>query len=323
MPTLHEVSEVARLLATVLAGEPVTHGALTVIPLLAPNLDDPDWLTLEEAGERARVTEVSEAGSVPFLKVANGADQPLLLLDGEELIGAKQNRVLNTTVLVAAHTEVTIPVSCVEHARWGYRGRQFRPGDASLYASLRARKAAHVSQSLRAGRGHRADQGEVWALLADRASQLRVDSATGAMRDVYARHQPDLTAARQALAAQPGQIGALIYIGTRWVGIDLLAGPRLFGRAWPRLCAGYVADAIGRKPEPWQQLDAGAVLQELVRGQAEPAPAVGLGEEYRLGSGRLAGAALVAEARVAHLMVFPADEGAGAADGAETPEVNQ
>jgi hypothetical protein len=323
MPTLHEVPEVAQLLATILTGEPVTHGALAVIPLLAPNLDDPDWLTLEEAGERARITEVSEAGSVPFLKVANGADQPLLLLDGEELIGAKQNRILNTTVLVAAHTEVTIPVSCVEQGRWGYRGRLFRPGDASLYASLRARKAAHVSQSVRAGRGHRADQREVWAHLADRASQLRVNSATGAMRDVYARHPTDLTEARQALAAQPGQIGAVIYMGTQWVGIDLLAGPRLFGRAWPRLCAGYVADAIGRKPEPWQRLDAGAVLEQLVRGQVEPAPAVGLGEEYRVGSGGLAGAALVAQGRVVHLMAFPAAEGAGASDCAQTPGANQ
>jgi hypothetical protein len=96
--------------------------------------------------DRARLAEVSEASSVPFLQVANGADRPLLLLNGEELIGAKQNRILNTTVLMGAHTEVTIPVSCVEQGRWGYRGRQFRPGDASLYASLRARKAAWVSQ---------------------------------------------------------------------------------------------------------------------------------------------------------------------------------
>ncbi len=164
MPTLNEVPEVAKLLATLLTGDPVTHGPLAVIPLLAPNLDNPDWLTLDDLtppsprwgegrvrGEtaRARVTEVSEAGSVPFLKVANGANPPLLLLDGEELIGAKQNRILNTTVLVAAHTDVTILVSCVEQGRWGYRGRQFRPGDASLYASLRARKAAWVSQSVR------------------------------------------------------------------------------------------------------------------------------------------------------------------------------
>ena len=106
--------------------------------------------------------------------MANGTDRPLLLLDGEELIGAKQNRILNTTVLVAAHTEVTIPVSCVEQGRWGYRGRQLRPGDASLYASLRARKVAWVSQSIRAGQGHTADQGEVWAHLAGRASRTLV-----------------------------------------------------------------------------------------------------------------------------------------------------
>ncbi len=321
MPTLHDVPEVAQLLASVLTAEPVTHDAIAVIPLLASNLDDPNWLTLEEAGDRARVTEVSEAGSVPFLTVANGADRPLLLLDGEELIGAKQNRILNTTVLVAAHAEVTIPVSCVEQGRWGYRGRQFRPGDASLYASLRARKAGRVSQSLRAGRGHMADQGEVWAQLSVRASELDVASPTGAMRDLYARHESDLAAARQALAAQPGQAGVLVYIANRWAGLDLLAGPRLFGRAWPRLCAGYVADAIGWKPAPWQRLDAGAVLNELSGSQAERAPAVGLGEEYRLGSAGLAGATLVAERRVAHLMAFPG--ATGASEGLGSPHVNQ
>jgi hypothetical protein len=115
-------------------------------------------------------------------------------------------------VLVAVHAEVTIPVSCVEQGRWGYRGRRFTPGDASLFASLRARKAARVSQSLRDGRGHMADQGEVWDQLADRAEELQVDSPTGAMRDLYVRYDTDLGAARQALAAQPGQVGALLYI---------------------------------------------------------------------------------------------------------------
>jgi len=266
---------------------------------------------------------VSEAGSVPFLQVANGADRPLLLLDGEELVGAKQNRILNTTVLVGAHAEVTIPVSCVERGRWDYRGRQFRPGDSSLFASLRARQAGRVSQSLRAGRGHMADQGEVWAQLACRASELDVASPTGAMHDLYARHEADLAAARRALGAQPGQVGALVYMGTRWVGLDLLAGPGLFGRAWPRLCAGYVADAIGRQALPWTRLNAGAVLEALAQNQAEPAPAVGLGEEYRLGTAGLAGATLVAQGRVAHLMVFPASEAADASEGPEAPEVNQ
>ena len=65
-------------------------------------LSEPPWLTIAEAGDRVRITEVDEAGVIPRLTVANMAEQPLLLLDGEELVGAKQNRVLNTTALMAA-----------------------------------------------------------------------------------------------------------------------------------------------------------------------------------------------------------------------------
>jgi len=57
MPTPKEVPEVAKLLATILTGEPITHGALAVIPLLAPNLDDPTgsrWTIYPlPSGERA------------------------------------------------------------------------------------------------------------------------------------------------------------------------------------------------------------------------------------------------------------------------------
>jgi hypothetical protein len=63
---------------------------------------DPGWLTLAEAGLAVTIEEVNEAGAVPTLRLTSTADRPVLLLDGEELIGAKQNRVLNTTVLVAA-----------------------------------------------------------------------------------------------------------------------------------------------------------------------------------------------------------------------------
>jgi ARG and Rhodanese-Phosphatase-superfamily-associated Protein domain len=135
MPTLNEVPEVAQLLATILTGEPVTHGALTVVPPLAPNLDDPDWLTLEEAGDRARVTEVSEAGSVPFLRVANGADRPLLLLDGEELIGAKQNRILRGPGSIAQR----FPLMCSSSRAPNELGHRWRkpqkPGTCQIWPS--------------------------------------------------------------------------------------------------------------------------------------------------------------------------------------------
>jgi hypothetical protein len=50
----------------------------------------------------------------------------------------------------------------------------------SLFASLRAKKAAWANQSLRARRGLMADQSAVWEHLTDRASELDVASPTGA-----------------------------------------------------------------------------------------------------------------------------------------------
>src|SRR5688572_21752252 len=120
MPMVAEVGPISKTLGNILTGAPVTHGALTVIPLLGPLLSEPEWLTLGEATGQVRITEVNEAGSVPTLTVENLGERPILLLDGEELLGAKQNRILNTTVLVAAHATVEIPVSCVEQGRWGY-----------------------------------------------------------------------------------------------------------------------------------------------------------------------------------------------------------
>jgi hypothetical protein len=305
MPHVAEISPIARTLGNILVGEPLRHGALTVVPMLAPMLAEPEWLTLAEAGDRVQVTEVEEAGSVPNLKVANMADRPLLLLDGEELVGAKQNRILNTTVLVAARTETTIPVSCVEQGRWGYRGRHFAPGDASLFASVRQKKAAWVTRSIRAGRGHIADQGGVWDDLASKAAEHSVASPTGAMRDFYQRYEEEMAEARRQLAPVPGQIGSLVYLSGRWAGMDLLAGPSLFERVWPRLCAGYAADAIRRKPSDRLTPSPSAVLRRLSGCPVEAAQAVGLGTEYRLAGPRTAGAALIADDRVAHLMAFP------------------
>ena len=174
-----------------------------------------------------------------------GADRPVLLLDGEELVGAKQNRVLNTTVLVAARSTVVIRLSCVEQGQWAYRSRHFAAADTSLFAPLRAKKAARVSAAVRERGQHLSDQGEVWEDLAEPARTYGVESPTEAMHAVYERYAADVAAARSALEARPGQVGALVFLGGRWAGLDLLASPGLFATAWPRLCAGYAADAIG------------------------------------------------------------------------------
>ena len=108
-------------------GEPACYKNLAVFPLFGSRLRQADYLTLDEALEQkcSEVTEVSEGGSVPELKFVNSGARPVFLLDGEQLIGAKQNRVLNLSILVAGGKTIIIPVSCVEAGRWRHSTRDF------------------------------------------------------------------------------------------------------------------------------------------------------------------------------------------------------
>src|SRR5262245_54870896 len=93
----------AETLARVRVGEPINVRNLTIFPLFSEQKQTQSYLTLDEALAKgvAETTEISEAGSVPELRFRNRGDLPVLLLDGEELTGAKQNRVLNLSILVA------------------------------------------------------------------------------------------------------------------------------------------------------------------------------------------------------------------------------
>jgi hypothetical protein len=282
MPPLGSIRVVSSLLDGLEVGPPARYGALTVVPLLAPGEAEPDWLTLAEAGAAVTIAEVGAAGEAPALSVTNAADRPVLLLDGDELAGAGQ---LNGTILVGAHATLRVPLSRVEQ---GYRGARLHPGDASPLALARARKAVRVSAVLRELGGPPGDAGA---------------SPAGPIRGSY-RRADDIAATCRALALRPGQVGAAVSVADRWAGLDLLPTPGLFARAWPTLCAGYAAEGLGRRPSSATP-DVRALLARLAALPAEPAPAVGLGEELRIATQDAAGAALVIGDRLAHLMVFP------------------
>ena len=107
-------------------GQPLRRGAISVFPLFSDTERSVPYRLSEEAfaDQTIIVEEVDEGGSVPDLRVRNTGDERVLFLEGEELVGAKQNRVLNTSVLVAAGSKLKIPVSSVEQGRWRYRSRR-------------------------------------------------------------------------------------------------------------------------------------------------------------------------------------------------------
>jgi hypothetical protein len=183
------MSIIKEVIGRVRVGAPVVHENMTMYPLyhlysLADRGNvDPDYIVLDEAlaSGLAHVTEISEAGSVPELKFVNESDKAVLLADGEELIGAKQNRILNLTILVASRTETKIPVSCVEAGRWAARSAKFASSPRMHYSAGRAAKVAQVSASL-SGTGQRhSNQMAIWHDIAEKMDRLGSISPTSAM----------------------------------------------------------------------------------------------------------------------------------------------
>ncbi len=289
-------------------GEPVRFRNLTMFPLLGETARDVDYVVLDEAAEHdyVRITEVTEGGNVPELRLENTGQKPVLLLDGEQLVGAKQNRVLNLTVLAPAGKTIAIPVSCVEAGRWSYDSPVFKASARTHFAEGRARKAASVSASMASGLGRYSDQVEVWDGIAAKAMRMDSDSPTAAMERVFERHESSLGEYLSALAPAEDQAGAMFAVGARIVGMDLFDHPATFGKLFRKLLSGYAVDALEQEDAGYYAELRGAqhFLDRVAAGEPASYPAVGLGTDFRYHDETLTVAALARDEALVHLCAF-------------------
>lgn len=293
-------------------GNPVVFRNLTVYPLIGDASIPADYLTLDEAMEQkcSSITEVSQSGSVPELKFINSGNRWIFLLDGEELIGAKQNRILNLSILVAAGKTLVVPVSCVEAGRWQHRSRQFHAAPRTQYAEGRARKMAQVSESMRATGGRQSNQSAVWNDIREKSARFVVDSETSAMSDIFEKEAVHLEDYVISFPVLDGQSGAVFAIDDRVVGMELFDAPETFRKLFPKLLRSYGLDALDRarsNPSGKQRCSveqAMNFLRQVAAAKAEEFPAVGEGIDLRLSSLNLTGAALAANHHIIHLSAF-------------------
>lgn len=297
-------------------GEAIRHDRMALFPVFPrPDASAPagralSYRTLEQAiaDGSVRVTERPSA-SVPELLVQNTGPTLVLILDGEEIIGGLQNRVVNTTFLVGAKTEVVLPVTCVERGRWQRTSAAFRSGESTYY-HLRRSKHQQVTASLRLSGKPVANQQEVWAEVAERETSTGSRSLTGAMHEIYRTRAPDLGEYEAAFSYAVGAIGLLVALNGQVAGGDVFdqAGPAQ--ALWPKLVRSYALDALEGEPgRVVSREDALELLGRLRRARAEVYPSLALGEEVRLEGERAVGSGLVYQGTPVHISLFRTDGG--------------
>ena len=302
-------------LESIRLGSPQVHRTITAFPLFLSFEAGPDYLTLDQAMATGnfRVTEVSQSGSVPSLNLVNRCGRSVLVLDGEELLGTKQNRVVNLSLLVPDGFEGPIPVSCTEQGRWRPTSEQAHASDVLMELKARRSKAESVSASLERSSSYDSDQMQVWGHIQKLQNKAAYLSATAAMHDVFVAREKEVAAALEAMPALPGQHGVLVFVGGKPAGFDLVSRSEAYAFLHAKIVRSYALDAVLEAPRE----SAAASLEEghhffrvaaACPGQSHRS--VGLGETVRFRGSGVAGAALVETGFLIHAAFF----GEGSAD---------
>jgi hypothetical protein len=284
---------------------------LTLFPLFPRNTPpgDPDYMLLEDAIAQGKVqiTELPSGGSVPELSFTNWAELPVLLVDGEELVGAKQNRVLNLTILAPARQTIVIPVSCVEAGRWDITNSALKPSGHVMYMGLRGKRVSQVSQSIRFTGSRSSDQAALWKDIADRSERLGVASPTRAMSAIYEQHAHFVEEFDRAFTWQTGQIGVAFAMGGDIVGLEVFDHPEVMRKFLGKLVRSYALD-LKDAPEDSVGQTTVDYLTSFLAGiggaQCSSERALGLGKDVRFFAPQICGAALWAQERYVHICAF-------------------
>jgi hypothetical protein len=229
---------------------------LVVYPVAVENGGGTAPQTVEEALKSGqgffRERDLPDLNAVVF---DNGTDQPVFLLDGEEITGSLQNRIITASRLVEARTAEEIGVVCVEEKRWDEIGG-FKTGSCS-YPRVRSilAQSRHGKTDL---------QQAIWEEVDRKLTVTRTRSATSSMHDVYDNLQDELDRYLEGFTGlNHGTVGFVAAAGGRILGADLFGSRALYRKMEAKLLRSYALDAIEFRGAGREMIDPAGFLATL------------------------------------------------------------
>jgi hypothetical protein len=309
MKKTDQITVMQEFLMNLRMGEKQMFANMVIYPLFMEREAKTRYLTLKEALEKdvLVVTEKDHNGSVPELRAINKGKKRILLLDGEELQGAKQNRILNTSILLKKESETIIPVSCTESGRWNYRSREFLDSDAMAPPDIRKKKVASVSNSLAYNKSFRSDQREVWNSIEDYFDMPASEAPTRAMKVGFTKKADEVKNYLEAFRYMEGQKGMIVFINGRVEGVEYVSSAKAFGQLYAKLLKSYAMEADRQRKKYREDDDVETIEQFIARirnSQVTKFKSPGHGYDYRLTGEDITGNSLVYKKEIIHFACF-------------------
>jgi hypothetical protein len=240
-------------------GEPVFLRNLTLYPVRLASSNGGAVVSVDEVLD-SDLGEFRELKTprVDEIEFENRGDKPVLMLDGEEITGSLQNRIVAASTYVEPHMAANIGVICAEEDRWEELGA-FTTGYCS-YPGIRA---------ILLGRGRRKDglQQSVWDEIERKMTVTRTLSATSSMHDIYSNLDDEISRYVEDFAGlNHDTVGFIGVAGGKILGLDIFAGPAIYRKYEGKLLRSYALDAIEHRRAETVRANAARFFEKVRQG---------------------------------------------------------
>ncbi len=296
-------------------GEPIFLRNLLLFPLTngRGRIDDIGGIDDLIARHLGQIKEL-EPPAIDMVSIENRSDQRLLMIDGEEIMGAMQNRIVAASHLIEANTSIAIPAVCVEEGRWQADDspNTFFSGRSVSYPTLRALLATSKirSQRRRGEDAKESSQKKIWKEIKRKLAVTRVSSFTSSMHDIYETLEDEVSRYLEGCRGFDETCGLIAVAAKKFLALDLFGSNQLFKIFREKLLKSYIIDALEYRNQttviPKELPD--KIFTDFKRARAQTIKTTGLGTERHLFGKNTLGRALIYENKPIHLSLFPRND---------------
>jgi len=296
-----------------------TSGDITIAQVKYDTKVIPDIISLHKAFELGYVI-VKELPSerVNSIELENTSSKFVFILDGDILKGAKQNRVVNTSVLVAPKSKIILPVSCVEEGRWRFNSERFKPSDEVAHKSIRYSKLKTISESrVQNNVSFSADQGDVWRNVSMCSAKLDIDSPTESHSDSFEYFKDEFEDLAKKFSLDTNANGLFVFIGGRLSGCEIFNSKELLEDYFGKIIKSVAMDGKMKNKHSFNELEKPVETKIIIKKamqefqkcieNATVSQGLGVGQETRLNNDDKSYYSLVHENEIIHQTIITAD----------------
>ncbi|URN49487.1 tubulin-like protein [Methanobrevibacter sp. TLL-48-HuF1] len=267
---------------------------MTIVPILSDTNTPFDVLDLKE-GLKMGLVKIEECdnSNIEQVKLKNNSISPLILLDGEEIAGSLQNRIISQTMIIAPKSEIKIPVNCSEKGRNTYKS-EFHYSNYMANSNTR-RKKVYNKNKLR--------QNVVWSSIDDLEKDKNTCSKTNALRDSYEKNKYDIDSYLKHFKMENNQIGVICIVENK-VSLEIFNNHSLYEKYNEMLLRSYIIDSSNKEKINISNKELENILDSINDDSFIKKEAVGLGKYYKISNSYGNGHILIYENNMVHASFF-------------------